>query len=66
MGDSLTPKIFSTENYERIVTEQQKAIQEASPKLLAKLKSDEDLSRFFYDYKNMSISSSSLYKVGKT
>ena len=66
MGDNLTPKIFSTENYERIITEQQKAVHEVSPKLLAKLKSEEDLSRFFYDYKNMSISSSSLYKVGKT
>ena len=66
MGDHKTPKIFSTENYERIITEQQKAMHEVSPKLLAKLKSEEDLSRFFYDYKNMSISSSSLYRVGKT
>ena len=47
-------------------SEQQQALEESNPKLLKKLTNDKELSNFFYNYKNMSISSNSLYKVGKT
>ena len=62
-----TPQIFSAQNYERILNEHQKSIQENDPKMLKKLKfEDKEMSNFFYDFKNMSISSNSLYKVGKS
>jgi hypothetical protein len=63
-------KIFSTENFLRILNEQQESRKADSSIALSKivnvLGDQEESKDFFYKYRKMSISSGNLFKVMKT
>lgn len=58
--------IFSTENYKRICQEQQEALENNHKISLAKIAEIEPGENFFFKYKNMSMSSSSVSQALKT